>query len=119
MSVPKRIVTRRTGSGSLSGNLTAFHPHIRIAATQGHSQQIFALIGDWLKEKGRAVISVVHDLSLAKAYGNSALLLRGGKVIAAGGIPEVFSEEALETAYSMDVYGWMRKMLGQWDTTHG
>jgi len=84
-----------------------------------YQKQIFALIGDWLKEKGRAVISVVHDLSLAKAYGNSALLLRGGKVIAAGDIPKVFSEEALEAAYSMDVYGWMRKMLGQWDTTHG
>ena len=79
-----------------------------------YQKQIFALIRDWLKEKGRAVISVVHDLSLARAYGSRALLLRSGKVIAAGEIRDVFAQEALREAYSMDVYAWMRQMLQQW-----
>lgn len=80
-----------------------------------YQKQIFALVSDWLRQEGRAVVSVVHDLSLAKAYGDSALLLQKGRVIAEGDIPSVFAPEALEQAYAMDVYAWMREMLGQWE----
>ena len=36
-----------------------------------YQKQIFALIGSWLREPGRAVVSVVHDLSLARSFGTS------------------------------------------------
>ena len=80
-----------------------------------YQKQIFRLILEWLQEKGRAVLSVVHDLSLAKAYGTDALLLKKGKTVARGTIREVFSPACLENAYEMDVYDWMKQMLGQWD----
>ena len=79
-----------------------------------YQKQIFALVGDWLKEPGHAVISVVHDLSLAKAYGTHALLLNEGQAIAQGDIQQVLSAENLKIAYRMDVYEWMHNMLGQW-----
>ncbi len=79
-----------------------------------YQKQVFELIASWLREEGRAVISVVHDLSLAKAYGTKAVLLNRGKILARGSIEEVFSKEHLEEAYDMDVYAWMRRMLGQW-----
>lgn len=79
-----------------------------------YQKQIFALIRDWLKTPGRAAISVVHDLSLAKAYGTHALLLDHGRTVAQGRAGEVFSPENLSCAYSMDVYEWMQQMLGQW-----
>ncbi len=79
-----------------------------------YQKQLFAMISDWLKQKGRAVISVVHDLSLARAYGSRALLLKDGQVISQGGIQDVFEPEPLEKAYSMDVYAWMKRMFGQW-----
>jgi len=60
------------------------------------------------------VISVVHDLSLAKAYGTDALLLNKGKVISFGSISEVLTEEHLRLVYSMDVYSWMQDMFSQW-----
>ena len=60
------------------------------------------------------MISVVHDLSLAKAYGTSALLLDKGKTVAFGDMKTVFSPDNLKDAYSMDVYAWMRQMLSQW-----
>ena len=81
-----------------------------------YQKQIFALVSEWLGQKGRAVISVVHDLSLAKAYGDSALLLQKGHVIAEGDIPTVFAPDALKSAYAMDVYAWMQEMLGQWSS---
>ena len=79
-----------------------------------YQKQVFMLIKEWLKQKGRAVISVVHDLSLAKKYGTEGLLLHRGEILARGKIGEVFAPEHLEAAYSLDVYAWMQDMLGQW-----
>ena len=79
-----------------------------------YQQHIFSLISDWLKTPGRAVISVVHDLSLARKYGTHAVLMNQGKNISQGKIEEVLTQDNLKTVYDMDVYGWMRDMLEQW-----
>lgn len=79
-----------------------------------YQKHIFSLIEEWLKQPGRAVISVVHDLSLAKRYGTHAVLLRQGRSVAQGPIREVLMPGYLQSVYEMDVYGWMREMLEQW-----
>ena len=84
-----------------------------------YQQQIFDLIGRWLKGEtqpvgSRAVISVVHDLSLAKAYGTNALLLHEGIGRGFGTPEEVLTREALEKVYGMDVYAWMQGLLEHW-----
>lgn len=79
-----------------------------------YQQQIFSLIREWLKEPGRAVMSVVHDLSLARKYGTHALLMHHGKAVARGTAEDVLTPENLRRVYDMDVYGWMREMLAQW-----
>jgi len=79
-----------------------------------YQKQTFELIQSWLKTPGRAVVSVVHDLSLARAFGTHALLLDKGKTVSKGTADEVFTPEHLDKAYEMDVSDWMLKMLGQW-----
>lgn len=79
-----------------------------------YQKHIFSLIEAWLKQPGRAVISVVHDLSLAKKYGTHAVLMDRGRCAAQGKTDEVMTRERLEAVYGMDVYGWMRDLLGQW-----
>lgn len=79
-----------------------------------YQRQVFDLVSEWMKKPGRAVISVVHDLSLARAYGTRAILMDGGRILADGSIGEVFKRDNLEKAYDMDVYGWMSRMLSQW-----
>lgn len=79
-----------------------------------YQKQVFALVGEWLKTQGRAVISVVHDLSLARAYGTNALLLHEGKVVSCGAVRDVLSAENLNNVYQMDVFAWMSAMLAQW-----
>lgn len=79
-----------------------------------YQKQIFELITDWLKQPGRAVISVVHDLSLAKAYGTHALLMNRGKAAAYGKVDDVFTRERLSEIYRLDVYEWMNTMYSQW-----
>ena len=80
-----------------------------------YQKQIFALVRDWLSAGDRAVVSVVHDLSLARKYGSRGLLLEKGRVAAAGGAAEVFAPETLNAVYRMDVADWMRTLLSQWE----
>jgi iron complex transport system ATP-binding protein len=77
-------------------------------------KQIFELIADWIDEGDRAVISVVHDLSLARKYGDDAILMDGGRIIAEGAAKYVFSAENLDRVYKMDVGAWMNELLEQW-----
>jgi iron complex transport system ATP-binding protein len=79
-----------------------------------YQKQVFELLQQWLRQKDRAVISVVHDLSLARAYGTRALLLDRGRVVADGSMEKVFSDETLNRVYHMDVRDWMTRMLAQW-----
>jgi iron complex transport system ATP-binding protein len=79
-----------------------------------YQKQIFELIKQWIKDKNRAVISVVHDLNLAKAYGSDAVLLSHGKLVSQGLVGNVLTSRNLNAVYSMDVGQWMRNMLSQW-----
>lgn len=81
-----------------------------------YQKQIFELIEQWLKQEERAVISIVHDLSLARLYGTDALLLNHGKIVASGEPENVISEKYLSSVYSMDVVGYMRTVLSAWET---
>ena len=80
----------------------------------GYQTHIFSLIGRWLSQPGRAVLSVVHDLSLARRYGTHAVLMDGGRCVARGTMEETMTPENLARVYGMDVGGWMRELLGQW-----
>lgn len=80
-----------------------------------YQKHIFTLIAKWLEQPGRAVLSVVHDLSLAKRYGTHAVLMNHGQCACQGEIQQVLTPEGLQGVYGMDVYGWMREMLGQWE----
>ena len=78
-------------------------------------KELFTLIGDWLKKPGRAVVTVMHDLSLARKYGTRALLMDHGRCAAQGETAAVLTPDALRQAYGMDVYGWIRELLRQWE----
>ena len=79
-----------------------------------YQQHIFTLIAQWLQQPGRAVLSVVHDLSLARRFGTHGVLLHGGRCVAQGDISSVMAPENLQAVYGLDVHGWMREMLTQW-----
>lgn len=80
-----------------------------------YQETIFSLVDQWRQEPGRAVISVVHDLRLARMYGTKALLLKEGKVFAYGDIEDVMTRENLKEVYGVDVYQWMNKLNEGWN----
>ena len=121
---------RRASMLTLSGGETqrvflaqvfAQHPRVLILDEPAnhldlkYQQQIFSLIGTWLREPGRAVLSVVHDLSLARRFGTHAVLMDRGHCVADGAIGEVLTPDHLRRVYDMDVGAWMREMLSQWN----
>jgi len=79
-----------------------------------YQKQVFSLLKDWLRMPGRAIVSVVHDLSLAMAYGSHALLLDMGEVKAYGPICEVLTASSLNDVYRMDVHKWMQGLMSIW-----
>ena len=79
-----------------------------------YQKQIFSLIDQWRGQPGRAVISVVHDLSLARKYGTHALLMDHGKAVAQGTTSDTLTADNLRGVYGMDVCEWMRDLLSQW-----
>ena len=78
-----------------------------------YEKQLFELIDDWRRAPGRAVICVVHDLSLARLYGTHALLMDQGRG-AWGAVDEVLTPHRLETVWGMDVQGWMKRLQEAW-----
>lgn len=76
---------------------------------------IFELIGRWLGTGRRAVLSVVHDLSVARMYGTHAAVLSRGALVASGECSRILNRENLEETYGMDVVGWIRQMQSQWN----
>ena len=80
-----------------------------------YQKNVFELIDEWRKMPGRAVISVVHDLGLAKKYGTHAVLMDKGTAVSYGTAEEVLSPENLESVYRMDVYEWMQDLLKRWN----
>ncbi len=80
-----------------------------------YQKQTFEMIGKWLESPGRAVISVVHDLTFARMYGSHALLMNEGRRVAYGPACEVLTDENFKKVYGMDIGGWMREMLNAWN----
>lgn len=83
-----------------------------------YQKQLFELIGQWMAEGNRCVISVMHDLSLALRYGTRAVLLDRGRVTADGLAADVMASEALRRAYGMDVAAWMAQTAEQLSLIH-
>lgn len=79
-----------------------------------YQKQLFELIAQWLKTPGRAVLSVVHDLSLARRYGSHALLMHQGECVSQGDVRHVLTRSHLQSVYQMDVYQWMQQLLSPW-----
>ena len=66
-----------------------------------HQLEILNLIQDQIKDNISSVIAL-HDLSLAARYSDKIIILKDGKIFAAGGL-EVLTPENLEAVYEVEV----------------
>ena len=75
-----------------------------------YQEQIFNLLQKWIDQKQGTIISVVHDLALAKYYGTTAVLLDDGSLASFGKVNEVLTDENLNKVYGMDVKKYFEKL---------
>jgi cobalamin transport system ATP-binding protein len=64
--------------------------------------EIMDLMKSLCLKEGLIVLSVVHDLNIAARYCNRALLLKNGKVFAAGTIEEVLTSENIKNVFHVE-----------------
>ena len=67
-----------------------------------HQEDVLRIARD-LAAAGRAVVLVVHDLSLAGAVADRIALLSAGRLVAVGTPSEVLTEAAISEVYGLDV----------------
>ncbi len=68
-----------------------------------HQLDVMALLSG-LAEDGRAVIVVLHDLTLAARYCSRLVLLHAGRIVAEGGEAEVLTPDILARCYGVTVH---------------
>lgn len=67
-----------------------------------HQEEIMALAGD-LADRGRTVVAVVHDLSLAAAYADRVAVIEAGRLVALGTPNDVLTSVLIQSTYGIDV----------------
>ena len=90
--------------------------------------ELLRFLKSWVKETGKTVIGVFHDLNLARRFGDTAIVLDGtsrlnrrlpplsppSAIAACGKIEEVMNSETLSTVYGIDIHAFMRESLEKW-----
>ena len=72
----------------------------------GHQLEIMRLATQ-LKEQGRSVVMVLHDLGMALTYADSLAVLDGGRLVAAGEPMEIYESGVLERVFRVKINrGW-------------
>lgn len=79
-----------------------------------YQRTIFDTLRDWLRTPGRAVLSVVHNLQLARRYGTHVIFVKQGRLVACGPMDSVFTRENLRTVWDMDVGDWFSWLNEPW-----
>lgn len=68
---------------------------------------------EWTADRKRCVVGVFHDISLALAFADTALLLEEGRALACGPVAEL-DTKLLDRLYGMDVRRYMKRIHGRW-----
>jgi iron complex transport system ATP-binding protein len=69
----------------------------------GHQAAVLQLVQTFARSQGKAVLAVVHDLTLAAQFCDRLVMLAGGRVVASGTAAEVLRPELLRQVYGARV----------------
>jgi iron complex transport system ATP-binding protein len=70
----------------------------------GRQQVALELVDRLRRESGLAVISAMHDLTLAAQYADRLVLLVAGRVVVEGSAAEVLKEDLINAHYAAHVH---------------
>jgi len=79
-----------------------------------HQIELLNFLKAWVKDNDKTLISVFHDLNLARQFSDTAIVLDNGTIAASGNIDEVLNSDILSGVYGIDIRAFMRESLGKW-----
>ena len=79
-----------------------------------HQLELLEFLKKWVKENNKTLISVFHDLNLARQFGDTAVILNNGEITASGEIDEVLNCEALSAIYGINIRAYFLQALEKW-----
>ncbi|MFS0654963.1 ABC transporter ATP-binding protein [Bacillus sp. 179-C3.3 HS] len=68
-----------------------------------HSVEMMKLFQQLVKELGKTIVVVLHDINFASVYSDHIVALKDGHVVQEGGVDEVIQTDALEQIYDMRI----------------
>jgi iron complex transport system ATP-binding protein len=77
-----------------------------------HLVAMHELVRREVAERELACIAVVHDLNLAAQYADKVALLRAGRLVAEGTVPEVMTYRRLSEAFETELYIGVNELDG-------
>jgi iron complex transport system ATP-binding protein len=79
-----------------------------------HQIDLLSFLKSWVKENNKSLIGVFHDLNMARHFGDTAIIMKNGKIAASGDINEVLNNDVLDSTYGIDIRSFMKKSLEMW-----
>ena len=79
----------------------------------GHQAAVLDLLRELCRREGKAVLAVIHDLSLAGQYCDRLVMLRGGCIVGEGEPQEVLSPSLLASVYGTRVSVFAHPLTGR------
>jgi len=79
-----------------------------------HQIELLNFLKAWVKDNNKTLISVFHDLNLARQFSDTAIVLHNGTIAVTGKIDEVLNSGILNNVYGIDIRAFMRESLGRW-----
>jgi len=79
-----------------------------------HQIELLKFLKAWVKDNNKTLISVFHDLNLARLFGDTAIILNNGTLAASGKINDVLNGGILNDVYGVDIRGFMQESLEKW-----
>ncbi|WP_079475526.1 iron ABC transporter ATP-binding protein [Marinococcus halophilus] len=68
-----------------------------------HSVQIMKVLRRLVKDMGKTVLLVIHDINFASCYSDDIVALKNGHIVAQGTTEEMMESEVLTDIYEMDM----------------
>jgi len=79
-----------------------------------HQIELLKFLKTWIKENNKTLISVFHDLNLARLFSDTAIILNNGILAANGKIEDVLNSGILSEVYGIDIRSFMQIFYKNW-----
>ncbi len=77
-----------------------------------HQLELYELLAAEVKERSIACLVVMHDLNVAAQFAARVVLMRSGRVVAAGPVEEVMTWNTLKETFDTDLYCGVNDLTG-------